>query len=188
MRSKIRAFVLTAVLAIALAVVGSKAKAKEELEHFQAPGIFNYTRLTGAAGNAGPVVGFGGATKPAAMTWLKSQGFAAVVNLRLASEDGVDIDAERAAADAAGLTYIHLPFDAEKPDADLIANFTAAVENRANQPVYIHCHSATRAAGLWMIERVRRDGLSIDEARSEAKTIAEKPDEAIAFALSVLSK
>ena len=186
MRLKIRAFAFTLVLAVALAAVGSKANA--ELKHFQAPGIFNYTLLTGASGNAGPVVGFGGATKPAALAWLKGEGFATVINLRLASEDGVDIHAARIAADAAGLTYIHLPFDAKKPDADLIENFIAAVGNRANQPVYIHCHSATRAAALWMIERVRRDGLDIDEARSEVKTIAEKPDEAIAFATSVLSK
>ena len=163
-------------------------KAMAELEHFKAPGIFNFTRLTGASGNEGPVVGFGGATTPAAMAWLKGEGFAAVINLRLASEDGVDIDAERAAADAAGLTYIHLPFDSKKPAADLIENFTAAVEKKANQPIYIHCHSATRAAALWMIQRVRRDGLDIDEARREAETIAKKPDEAITFALSVLSK
>ena len=50
-------------LAIALAVVGSKAEG--ELETSQAPGITNYTRLIGDSGNAGPVVGFGGATKPA---------------------------------------------------------------------------------------------------------------------------
>ena len=137
MRLNIRAFALTAVLAITLAVVGSKAKA--ELEKLPAPGIFNYTQLTGASGNA-------------------------------------------------GLTYIHLPFDEKKPDADLTENFAAALENRANQPVYIHCHSASRAAALRMIERVRADGLSIDEARSEVETISEKPDGSIAFAMSVLSK
>jgi len=188
MRLKIRAFALTAMLAIVLVAVGLKAEAEVKLEHLQAPGIFNYTLLTGSSGNAGPVVGFGGATKPTALARLKSEGFATVINLRLASEDGVDIHADRIAADVSGLTYIHLPFDAEKPDADLIENFIATIGDRANQPVYIHCHSATRAAALWMVQRVRQDGIDIEEARKEVEIIAEKPDEALAFAMSVLSK
>ena len=58
----------------------------------------------------------------------------------------------------------------------------AAVSDETNQPVYIYCKTATRVAALWMVSRVLEDGWEIDAAREEAKAIAAKPDEAIAFA------
>ena len=64
----------------------------------------------------------------------------------------------------------------------VIENILATVGNQANQPVYIHCGSATRAAALWMIGRVLKDEWEVDAASSEAKVIALKPPEAVAFA------
>ena len=54
------------------------------------PGIENFSKITESSGIGGSPVGFGGATEPVAMAALKAQGFEAVVNLRLAMEDGVD--------------------------------------------------------------------------------------------------
>ena len=48
------------------------------------------------------------------MAVLKDRGFATVVNLRLATESGADVDDSRAAAEAAGLEYIHVPFNPER--------------------------------------------------------------------------
>jgi uncharacterized protein (TIGR01244 family) len=146
------------------------------------PGIQNFSRIDGSSGFAGPVAGFGGATQPAAMPALKSAGFATVISLRLASEEGAEVDANRDAAQAAGLNYLHIPFEAENPDPAVIDAFLAALGNPANQPVYIHCNSATRVAALWMIGRVLLDGWESDAAASEAELIAAKPDVAIAFA------
>ena len=67
-------------------------------------------------------------------------------------------------------------------------NFISAVGEKSNQPVYIHCHSATRAAALWMISRVQKDGWAFDDAANEAKLIAEKPDESISLRDSVSQK
>jgi uncharacterized protein (TIGR01244 family) len=138
------------------------------------PGITNFSREDAA--------GFGGVTQPSAMPWLKQAGFASVINLRLAAEPNADVDASRAAAEKAGLSYVHLPFDTANPDPELVPEFLAAVGEEANQPVYIHCASGTRAAALWMIKRVLVDGWKIDEAREEAEAIAAKPAEAVAFA------
>ena len=149
--------------------------ASAQVTKAEVPGIKNFSRLGGATG-------FGGATRPSAMARLKDDGFAAVINLRLASESDVDVDASRAAAETAGLTYIYLPFDAANPDPQLVPNFLAAVGDEANQPVYIHCASATRVAGLWMIKRVLEDGWEIDQARVEAEAIAMKPEQSVAFA------
>ena len=97
-----------------------------------------------------------------------------VINLRLATEPGVDIDASRAAAQAAGLKYIYLPFDVENPDPQLFDNLQVAFDDKANQPVYIHCASANRVAFLWMIKRVLEDGWEIDKAEEEAEAIGLK--------------
>lgn len=148
--------------------------------------IAHFSRITDSNGFAGPMLGFGGTTPDSAMTWLKQEGFAAVINLRLAGEQGVDIECSRDAAEAAGLKYIHLPFSAKELDQQLIAEFLATVGDKVNQPAYIHCASATRVAALWIISRVLRDGWEIDATAEEARSIAHKPDDAMAFATAYL--
>ena len=127
-------------------------------------GITNYSRVDAT-------VGCGGATKPTAMAALGNEGFKSVINLRLATEEGVDIDGSRAAAQAAGMKYIHLPFDVAKPDPALVDNFLAAVSDKSNQPVFIHCGSANRVGAVWMIKRVLQDGWDTQKAQEEAEAI-----------------
>ena len=145
-------------------------------------GIEQYSELNGLTGAAGSRAGFGGATQVDAMARLRDAGYASVINLRGAHEPGADVDAKRAAAEEAGLTYIHMPMDPATTDQNFVAGFVSAVKDPANQPVYIHCHSATRVGALWMIMRVLEDGRDMDDARKEAEGIAAKPEEAIGFA------
>ena len=121
------------------------------------PGITNFARLE-------TTIACGGATKPEAMIELKRMGYASVIALREASEAGADIDAEAAAAKAAGMRFVHLPFNIASPDPLLIDHFVAAVTDSANQPAYVHCAAGGRAAALWMIKRVLVDRW--DEARA----------------------
>ena len=146
-----------AILAVA-AVAGAQVR-KAEME-----GVNNFSRVDAT-------VGCGGATQPTAMTALKKNGFVSVINLRLPSEQGADIDGSRAAAQSAGLKYIHLPFDAANPDPKVVENFLAAVSDESNQPVYIHCASANRVGAVWMIKRALQDGWDVDRAREEAEAI-----------------
>jgi uncharacterized protein (TIGR01244 family) len=145
---------------VALAVAVASAQVKKA----DVPGITNFSRVDAT-------VGCGGATQPAAMTELKKHGFKSVINLRLATESGAEVDASRAAAQKAGMKYIHLPFDASEPDPKVVESFLAAVSDTANQPVYIHCGSANRVGAVWMIKRVLQDGWGIDQAREEAEAI-----------------
>ena len=161
---------------------------KENVHKVEAPGIVNFSLLEGSTGYAGSRVGFGGATQASAMPWLKREGFATVINLRLASEDGATVEQSQAAATAVGVKYIHMPFDPRNPASDIMDNFISAIGEKSNQPVYIHCHSATRAAALWMISRVQKDGWAFDGAANEAKLIAEKPEESISFASAYLKE
>jgi uncharacterized protein (TIGR01244 family) len=145
---------------LAVAVTPSVAQVKKG----EIAGINNFSRVDAT-------VGCGGATQPAAMAELKKEGFASVINLRVATEEGANVDAGRAAAQAAGLKYIHLPFEVASPDPTLVENFLAAVADTSNQPVYIHCGSANRVGAVWMIKRVLQDGWEIDKALAEAEAI-----------------
>ncbi len=157
-----------------------------QVEKIEVSGIDNFSQIEQSSGFAGTRIGFGGATQAEAMPALKKQGFATVINLRLASEESVDLENSIDSARAAGLNYIHLPFDTAAPASEVVEKFLAAVGNEANQPVYVHCGSATRAAALWMISRVLADGWEISAASAEAGQIARKPTVAIGFATTYL--
>ena len=143
-------------------------------------GIRNFTRVDATVACAG-------ATSVEAIAGLKREGFVSIINLRQASERGVDIEASRGAADAAGLNYIHLPFDSSAPNPDVATEFLAAVANRANQPVFVHCGSANRVGALWLIKRVMKDGWTIAQATEEAKAIGLRSEKLEAFALKYLA-
>ena len=128
------------------------------------PGVTNFARLE-------TTVACGGATGPEAMAEVKKLGFKSVINLRQASEQGVDVPAAEAAATAAGLKYLHLPFNVAAPDPTLVDRFLAAVTSPDNQPAYIHCAGGSRAAGLWLIKRVVVDKWDVDRATKEAEAL-----------------
>jgi uncharacterized protein (TIGR01244 family) len=117
------------------------------------------------------VVACGGATETAALEGLKSDGFKSVVNLRLASEQGANIEENQAKATALGLNYFHLPLSGAAPDPKVVDQFLDVVSNKANQPVYIHCGSANRVGAVWLVKRVMQDGWPVEKATAEAKAI-----------------
>jgi len=135
-----------------------------QVQKQEIPGIRNYSRVDAT-------VGCGGAVDPAAMSVLKKEGYVSVINLRLANEEGANVEAGRAAAQAAGLKYIHLPFNAAMPDPKVVDSFLAAVADKRNQPVFIHCGSANRVGGVWMIKRALQDKWPLDRALTEAQAI-----------------
>ena len=153
----------TALAAVVLQLSASPAFAqtvqKETLE-----GVTNFARVE-------TTIACAGATTPKAMAGLKQMGYASIINLRLATEPGADIEASTAAARGAGLRYIHLPFDAQAPDPMLVDNFLTAVTNTVNQPAFVHCASGNRAAALWMIKRVVVDKWDVEKAREEATAL-----------------
>ena len=168
-----RLLVATALAAL-IAIPASAQVKKSEMA-----GIRNYSRVDAT-------VGCGGAVDPSAMAGLKKEGFVSVINLRLASEQGADIDAGRAAAQSAGLKYIHLPFNVAMPDSKVVDQFLAAVADKSNQPVFIHCGSANRVGGVWMIKRALQDGWPVERAQAEGEAIGLSNPQMTAFALSYI--
>ena len=137
-------------------------------------GVRNYTRVDATVACAG-------ATPPEAMADLSARGFETVINFRTAEERGATVEAGKAAAEAAGMTYIHLPF--REPTAEVAESFLEAVSDPANQPIYIHCGSANRVGAMWLIKRVKVDGWSAGEATAEAEMIGLRSEGLKEFAL-----
>ena len=79
-----------------------------------------------------------GAITPKAVAEIKKMGYGAIINLRLATETGADIDGHTAAAMAAGIQYIHIPFSAAKPDPAAVDDFLKAITTPGVAPAFIH--------------------------------------------------
>jgi uncharacterized protein (TIGR01244 family) len=145
-------------LALALALP-ALAQTKQER-----PGIVNFTQVDA-------VVACGGATETTALDGLKKDGFKSVINLRLPTEQGANIEQNAARAKELGLNYFSIPLNGQAPETKTVDNFLGVIANKANQPVYIHCGSASRVGAMWMVKRVLQDGWAIDKATEEAKLI-----------------
>ena len=177
MRSVLRSLAFVAGLACSVAVVAAQTQVTKE----SVPGIVNFSKVE-------TTVACAGATTPAALAEVKRMGYASVINLRQAGEPGADIDAAAAAAKAAGITYIHIPFNAASPDPMLVDNFIKAVTDKANQPAFIHCASANRAAALWMVKRLVVDKWDVERASTEATALGLTSPALKAFAIDQAQK
>jgi uncharacterized protein (TIGR01244 family) len=155
---------LCSLLILAVATAINLAVSAQEVTRKQVAGISTFAQVE-------TTIACGGATTPEAIREIRRMGFKSVVNLRLASEPGARVEEEGAAVRAAGMNYLHLPFDRESPDPKLIDNFIAAVTAPANTPAYVHCAAGGRAAALWMIKRVKTDGWPKERALREADAL-----------------
>jgi uncharacterized protein (TIGR01244 family) len=162
--------------ALALALAGSAlAQTKQERA-----GIVNFTKVDA-------VVACGGATETSALEGLAKDGFKTVINLRLPTEQGANIEQNAARAKELGLHYVSIPLNGQQPDPKVADRFLEVVANKANQPVYVHCGSASRVGGVWLIKRVLLDGWAIDKATEEAKFIGLRSETMEKFALDYIA-
>ncbi|MEO8340306.1 MAG: sulfur transferase domain-containing protein [Nitrospirota bacterium] len=149
----------------ALVVIGvCVATGQTPVKKSTVPGVSNFAQVE-------TTVACAGATTPESLAGIKKMGFASVINLRLASEQGANIEAEAAAAKAAGINFVHLPFNGGMPDPAVADQFLKIITQPGNQPAFIHCASGNRAAAMWMIKRVLIDKWDNDRASEEASQL-----------------
>jgi uncharacterized protein (TIGR01244 family) len=165
-----------AILTFALTFAASPQLQKETID-----GIRNYTKVDASIGCAG-------ATDPNAMTAIAARGYKAVLNLREADEDGAQIPESKAAAEAAGLRFIHVPFKGSAPEDAVADEFLKVVTNTANQPLFINCGSANRVGAMWLIKRMLVDHWPQERAVEEAKAIGLTSEALETFALAYVAK
>jgi uncharacterized protein (TIGR01244 family) len=162
----------------ALAVVLSAATGlavAQEVTKETVPGIRNLARLQ-------TTVACAGAITPEAVADIKKMGFVSIVNLRLATEAGAEVEKEEAAAKAAGIRYFHVPFDG-KPDPKAAGAFLDAITTKGAEPAFIHCAGGNRAATMWLIKRLAVDHWEVDRAVKEATALGQTSEPLRAFAI-----
>jgi uncharacterized protein (TIGR01244 family) len=148
------------VAALVAAAVGSSAQVTTET----LAGVTGFRQIKSTVACAG-------ATTPEAMRGIKDMGFASIVNLRQASENGANVEAASAAATTAGLKFIHIPMNGAAPDPAVFDQFIAAARVPANHPMFVHCGSGNRAAAAWLAKRLVVDGWAADRATEEADAL-----------------
>jgi uncharacterized protein (TIGR01244 family) len=168
-----RSLVPVFILAFSLTAVAQVTKQERA-------GIVNFSKVDA-------VVACGGATETAALDGLAKDGFKSVINLRLATEANANIELNAAHAKSLGLNYIHIPFNGAQPDDKVVDQFLAAIANKANQPAYVHCGSASRVGSVWLVKRVIQDGWPVEKATEEAKAIGLRSEALEKFALGYIA-
>ena len=108
------------------AIEGSAQVVKQEVA-----GIRNFAKIESTVACAGAIT-------PKAIQEIKNMGFTSIINLRLATEQGADIDANIAAAKAADIPYYHIPFSAASPDPAAVDTFLKTITAPGVQPAFIH--------------------------------------------------
>jgi protein tyrosine phosphatase (PTP) superfamily phosphohydrolase (DUF442 family) len=125
MQAEIPTFALFTAVSLMAAAAHAQV-VKEEI-----PGIRNFAKIE-------TTVACAGAITPAAVQEIKKMGYASIVNLRLSTEPGADIEANVAAAKAAGIPYYHIPFSSTAPDAAAVDMFLKTITEPGVQPAFIH--------------------------------------------------
>src|SRR3954466_8952933 len=124
---------MRACLSIAFAAMLAVPVLAQQVTKETVPGVTNFARLQ-------TTVACGGATKAEAVPELKKMGFASIINLRLASEQGANTEEESPAAKSAGIKYFRLPFKTtgEQSEREHVADeFLKTLTTPGNEPAYI---------------------------------------------------
>ena len=95
------------------------------------PGIRNFAKVESTVACAGAIT-------PGAIPEIKKMGYASIINLRLATEQGADIEGNTAAAKAADIAYYHIPFNGTAPDPAVVDTFLKTITAPGVQPAFIH--------------------------------------------------
>jgi uncharacterized protein (TIGR01244 family) len=161
MRPPVRALICVLPIVVFFSVPAFAQQVSKET----VPGINNLSRLETTVACAGAI------NPEVAVPEIKKMGFVTIINLRQASEPGAEIEKEAALAQAAGLRYVHIPFNGASPDPKAADQFISAITAKGAEPAFVHCASGNRAAAMWFIKRLVVDRWDVDRATSEATAL-----------------
>jgi protein tyrosine phosphatase (PTP) superfamily phosphohydrolase (DUF442 family) len=154
---------LAAIVFIAFAF-GARPASAQQVTKPAVAGASNFAKLE-------TTVACGGATTPEAVPEIKKMGYKSIINLRLPSEPGADVEGEAAAAKTAGINFFSIPFSGQSPDPAVADKFLATITTPGNEPAYIHCAAGNRAGAMWMIKRLAVDHWDTERAYTEAAAL-----------------
>jgi len=126
MRRRIRAIALLTTAGGLMAAAANAQVVRQDV-----PGIRNFAKVESTVACAGAIT-------PGAIPEIKKMGYASIINLRLPTEEGADIEGNIAAAKAAGIPYYHIPFSGSAPDPAVVDTFLKTITAPGVQPAFIH--------------------------------------------------
>ncbi|MGE3179584.1 MAG: sulfur transferase domain-containing protein [Vicinamibacterales bacterium] len=119
-------------LMLAMTVIGVLAPgADAQVVRENVPGIRNFAKVESTVACAGAITAD-------AIPAIKKMGYNAIVNLRLASEEGANVPEHTAAALAAGIAYHHIPFSGANPDPAAVDQFLKVMTTPGVAPAFVH--------------------------------------------------
>jgi len=126
MQPRVPARALFTVAGCLVAIAASAQVVRQEV-----PGIRNFAKIESTVACAGAIT-------PGAIQESKKMGYASIINLRLATEQGADIEGNTAAAKEAGIPYYHIPFSAAAPGPAVVDTFLKTITAPGVEPAFIH--------------------------------------------------
>lgn len=115
--------------------------------------------------------GFLLASQPTApdLELARARGVQTVIDQRKPTEDrGFD---ELALVQSLGLAYLNPSFGKPEELSDALLDQTREHMRTAERPVLMHCASANRTGATWLAYRVLDEGVALEQALAEAKTV-----------------
>ena len=143
---------------------------REEME-----GVRNFARV-------GTTIACAGAITPSAVPEIEEMGFASIINLRRATEEGANLEQEAAAVAATGMKYFHIPYDGSA-DPAVAEQFLDAITSEGAEPSFVHCAGGGRAATMWLVKRIAIDHWDVERATEEAIALGATNEERRQFAI-----
>ena len=86
------------------------------------------------------------------------------------------------------MQFFRVPVSPQSPSDAAVEKFLLVTDDETIYPVYIYCASGNRAAALWMIRRVLRDGWTLEKAEAEAVAAGLTPDAMLDFARGYVAR
>ena len=80
---------------------------------------------------------------------------------------------EKAAVEALGMSYVHIPMGRDHGYTPEQVDRLNALLEASDGPIYLHCGSGTRARQLWMASMIDRGLMTVDEAKLAARDLGE---------------
>lgn len=117
-------------------------------------------------------VGTGGQPTEEQVGELAAAGYEVVINLALPTSPNAFPDEAETVA-GAGMEYIAIPVEWERPTEADYEKFVAAMQANAGRKVFVHCAMNKRVSAFLYLYRVREEGVAPEAAAVDLKRVWE---------------
>ncbi|MEJ6022412.1 protein tyrosine phosphatase family protein [Ramlibacter sp. PS4R-6] len=109
-------------------------------------------------------LGTSGQPTEAQLADIAAAGYRTVINLALHDDPRYSLPDERAAVEALGMDYVHIPVQFASPQDEDLSRFFAAMDAHRERKVWVHCAANMRVSAFLGLYWTLRDGRPREEA------------------------